>query len=243
MTRSTLPLATAAAALAIAIVPAGASAAEVQLQAAGPVIELAVTESVAAEPDVVNLDAGVTTFALTATEAMQQNADAMTRVIDRIDALGVARRDIQTSGISLNPEYEWDEGTRSQRFRGYRVMNRVTIKLRDIDATGAALDALVASGATDLGGVAFAIDDPEAARGQARAAAVAAANERALGYARMAGYSGVRLLEISETMGPGYPVPMLRTMNVQAEHAASTPVRPGQVEASVTVSVKYEMTR
>jgi uncharacterized protein len=124
---------------------------------------------------------------------------------------------IQTSGISLNPEYEWDEGTRSQRFRGYRVMNRVTIKLRDIDATGAALDALVASGATDLGGVAFAIDDPEAARGQARAAAVAAANERALGYARMAGYSGVRLLEISETMGPGYPVPMLRTMNVQAE--------------------------
>ncbi len=243
MTRSTLPLATTAAIIALAMAPASASAAEVQIQAGGPVIELAVTESVAAEPDVVNLDAGVTTFALTATEAMQQNADAMTRVIDRIDALGVARRDIQTSGISLNPEYEWDEGTRSQRFRGYRVMNRVTIKLRDIDRTGAVLDALVAAGATDLGGVAFAIDDPDAAQEQARAAAVATANERALGYARMAGYSGVRLLEISETMGPGYPVPMLRTVSARAEEAPSTPVRPGQVEASVTVSVKYEMTR
>jgi hypothetical protein len=241
MIRHSFPLAAAAATL--AMVPAAASAAEVQIQATGPVVELAVTESVSTAPDMANLDAGVTTFASTAVESMQQNAAAMTAVIDRIEALGIDRDDIQTSGINLGAEYEYDEATRSQRFRGYRVTNRVNVKLRDVDQTGAVLDALVAAGATDLGGVSFAIDDPAAAQEQARTTAVETANERALNYARMAGYSGVRLLEISEMTGPSFPQPMFRAVSLQSADAASTPVRPGQVEASVTVTVKFEMTR
>jgi len=241
MNRHSFPLAAAAATM--AMVPAAATAAEVQIQASGPVVELAVTESVSTAPDIANLDAGVTTFAATAVESMQQNATAMTAVIDRIEALGIDRDDIQTSGINLGAEYEYDEATRSQRFRGYRVTNRVSVKLRDVDQTGAVLDALVAAGATDLGGVSFAIDDPAAAQEQARTAAVEAANERALTYARMSGYTGVRLLEISEMSGPSFPQPMYRAVSFEAADAASTPVRPGQVEASVTVTVKFEMTR
>ena len=241
MIRHSFPLAVAAATL--AMVPAVASAAEVQIQATGPVVELAVTESVSAAPDIANLDAGVTTFAPTAVESMQQNATAMTAVIDRIEALGIDRDDIQTSGINLGAEYEYVEATRSQRFRGYRVTNRVNVKLRDVDQTGAVLDALVAAGATDLGGVSFAIDDPAVAQEQARTTAVETANERALNYARTAGYTGVRLLEISEMSGPNFPQPMFRAVSLQAADAASTPVRRGQVEASVTVTVKFEMTR
>lgn len=233
----------AAAAAVMAMTPAAVSAAEVQIQATGPVVELAVTESVATAPDIANLDAGVTTFAPTAVESMRQNAAAMTAVINRIEALGIDRDDIQTSGINLGAEYEYDEATRSQRFRGYRVANRVNVKLRDIDRTGEVLDALVAAGATDLGGIGFGIDDPATAQEQARSAAVETANSRALGYARQVGYTGVRLLEISEIMAPSYPVPMFRTAEVQSASADSTPVRPGQVEASVTVTFKFEMTR
>jgi uncharacterized protein len=241
MTNAKLPLAAAMAAM--AMMPTAASAAEVQIQATGPVIELAVTESVSTDPDLVNLDAGVTTFAATAVASMRQNATAMTAVIDRIEALGIDRDDIQTSGISLNAEYEWDEATRSQRFRGYRVSNRVNVKLRDVDQTGQVLDELVAAGATDLGGISFGIDDPTAAQEQARTAAVESANQRAMAYARMAGYTGVRLLEISEMTAPSFPQPMFRTAELQSADAASTPVRPGQVDASVTVGVKFEMTR
>ncbi|MFC3097839.1 SIMPL domain-containing protein [Alteraurantiacibacter palmitatis] len=240
MTRIAHPLA--AAVLAASLGAAPASAAEVQMQVTGPVVELAVTEAVPSAPDMVMLDAGVTTQNVSATAAMAANARAMNAVIARIAASGVARDDIQTSGISLQPEYEWDEATRAQRFSGYRVSNRVQVKLRAIDRTGEVLDALVAAGATDLGGINFALSDPAAAQDQARVRAMATAQERAMRYAGLAGYTGLRLLEVSENVEPFFPQPMLRTVSAQAE-AAPTPVLPGQVQSGVTVTVKYEMTR
>ena len=79
---------------------AAPAAAEVHLTSDGPVVELTVNENVEAEPDLVTVSAGVTTQARTAVEAMRANATQMTSVIDRIKALGVPERDIQTAGIS-----------------------------------------------------------------------------------------------------------------------------------------------
>jgi uncharacterized protein YggE len=219
------------------------AAAEVQIQAQGPVVELTVNESVEAAPDIATVSAGVTTQARTAVEAMRTNAQSMTSVVARIKALGVAERDIQTSGISLGAMYDYNQQTQRQVFRGYQASNRVSVTLRDIQRTGEVLDALVAAGATDLGGPDWSIDDDTAARGQARTAAVRRAQAQALEYARLAGYSGVRLLEINETMMPMRPMPMMRQMAVAEAADASTPVQPGMVQSSVNVTVKYEMTR
>jgi uncharacterized protein YggE len=241
MTFRLIPLAALAG---VAVTPAAASAAEVQIAATGPVVELTVTENETGSPDLATLDAGVTTVAPTAVQAMADNAAQMTRVVDRIRALGIDREDIQTSGISLNPEYEWDEATRSQRFRGYRVTNRVSVKLRRIEKTGEVLDALVAAGATDLGGINWSIDDPAPAQDRARVQAMRTAEARAMDYARMAGFSGVRLLEVSETMQQRfYPEAITVTAQARDASAPATPVVPGQVQTGVTVSVKYEMTR
>ena len=219
------------------------AAAEVQVATNGPIVELTVHESVEAEPDIVTVGAGVTTQARTAVEAMRTNATAMQAVIDRIKALGIAERDIQTTGINLGAMYDYNQQTQRQVFRGYQAGNRVSVKLRDIQRTGDVLDALVAAGATDLSGPDWSIDDDTAARAQARRQAMETARDQALEYARSAGFSGIRLLEISEQIAPQRPMPMMRGM-VQAEaDAASTPVQPGMVEAGVTVRVTYEMTR
>src|SRR5690606_28566066 len=114
----------------------------------------------------------------------------------RIKALGIAERDIQTSGISLGAQYDYDQENRRQVFRGYQVSNRVSVKLREVPRTGEVLDALVAAGATDLSGPDFSIEDDTGARAQARKAAMESAQAQALEYARATGYSGVRLLEI-----------------------------------------------
>lgn len=240
MIRFAIPL---AAATAMAAAPAALSAAEIQVQATGPVIELSVTESVASDPDIANISAGVTTRAATAVQAMQQNAQQMTRVISQIEALGVDEDDIQTSGINLNAQYDYDQQTREQVFRGYQVSNTVSVKLRDIGTTGQVLDALVAAGATDLGGISWSVDDPTSARQQARTSAVQSALEQARAYASMSGYSDVRLLEINESIAPSPPMPVGRKYAAEQVSADSTPVRPGQVESSVSVTVKYEMTR
>jgi len=236
MARYALPFA----AMAMFAVPV--SAADVQIAAQGPVVELTMTEEVAAPPDIAEIGAGVTTQAQTATAAMQANASAMSAVIERIEALGIAERDIQTSGISLFPQYDYDQETRQQVFRGHQVSNRVQVTLRGIERTGEVLDALVAAGATDLSGPTWSLADPAAARSQARQQALAASRKRALEYARAAGYADIRLLQISESVQSNGPVPMIKA-TARDVAAQSTPVQPGEVQEGVTVTVTYELTR
>jgi uncharacterized protein YggE len=219
------------------------AAAAVEITASGPVVELTVHENVELEPDIVNVGAGVTSQAATAVEAMRANAQAMTAVVERIKQLGIAERDIQTAGINLGAMYDYDQEARRQVFRGYQASNRVSVKLRDIDRTGPVLDALVAAGATDLSGPEFSVDDDSAARAQARRTAMETARAQALDYARSAGFTDVRLLEIRESVAMQPPMPMLREVRAQAADAASTPVQPGLVQAGVTVTVSYELTR
>ena len=146
----------------------------------------------------------------------------------------------QTTGINLNPVYDYNNG--GPVFRGYQASNRVSVTLRKIDDTGKVLDALVAAGATDLSGPVFSLADDTAAQALARKAAVQKAEKMAREYAEWSGYTGVRVLRISEGVQSGPPMPMLRTVAMEAA-AAPTPVQPGMVGTSVTVSVTYEMTR
>jgi uncharacterized protein YggE len=166
----------------------------------------------------------------------------MTAVIERIKALGVPERAIQTTGVNLGAVFDYDQASRRQVFRGYQASNRVSVKLRDIQRTGEVLDALVAAGATDLSGPDWSIDDDTAARAQARRQAMETARAQALEYARGAGYSDIRLLEISESIASQPPMPYMRAEMAQAADA-STPVQPGMVQTGVTVRVIYEMTQ
>ena len=238
MNRFVLPV------LAIGAAATGANAAEVQIAAQGPVVELNVVEQVDADPDLVTVSAGVTTDAATAVEAMRQNSAEMRRVVDRIKTLGIAERDIQTTGINLGARYDYDQGTQRQVFRGYQASNRVSVKLRDIDKTGEVLDALVVAGATDLGGPSFSLENDAAAKAEARKRAMENARNQAMEYARMAGYADIRLLEINESIsGYGGPMPMVKTARMEMASDASAPVQPGQVTTVVNVTVKYELTR
>ncbi|MXP46944.1 DUF541 domain-containing protein [Altererythrobacter luteolus] len=235
MIRKAIPLA------AIAAVSAPLSAAEIQIQSSGPVVELTISESVRQAPDIATIGAGVSSEAATAVQAMRSNADAMSGVIAKIKALGIDEDDIQTTGINLNARYDYDRTNQKQVFRGYVASNQVRVTLRDIDTTGRVLDALVAAGATDINGPSFSIDDDTAAKAQARKAAMETARDQAMEYAGWAGYSDIRLLEVSEAIQYNAPQPMMRTMEAVQESAASTPVQPGMVSSGVTVTVKYEM--
>lgn len=219
-----------------------ASAAEVQIQATGPVVELSVNETVKAKPDIATISAGVTSEAPTAVAAMRQNAEEMDAVIKRIKALGIAARDIQTTGINLNPRYDYDQETRKQIFRGYSASNRVSVILRKVADTGKILDSLVAAGATDLSGPQFSIDDDTTAKAQARKGAMERARSQAMEYATGAGYTSLRLLEISESISGDQPMPMMQRAMAESS-AKATPVEPGLVGTGVNVTVKYEMTR
>ena len=218
------------------------AAAEIEIEADGPVVELSVFESVTVAPDIATIGAGVSTEAPTATEALRRNSAEMQKVIAQIKALGVADKDIQTTGINLNAMNDYDQQARRQVFRGYQASNRVSVILRDIGEAGEVLDALVAAGATDLSGPNFSIENDEPAKDAARKRAVERAFARANAYAEMLGYDGAKVLAISEAIEGRGPMPEMAMMRASSDMvAAAPPVQPGMVSTGVSITIKFEM--
>lgn len=227
-------------------VPMPIMAAEVQLQATNPVIELSVYEEIEAVPDTVTITAGVVTDAPTAVEALRQNSQEMRRVIDRIKSAGIPERDIQTTGLNLNARYDYDQRNQRQVFQGYRAMNNVSIKFREVENAGPILDALVEAGANDVNGPRFSVEDDEQYKATARRNAMERAQRQALEYARVAGYSGVRLLQVSESIRGG-PRPesgvIMVTGSRMMDASAPPPIEPGVIGTGVQINTTFEMTR
>ena len=221
-----------------------AFAAQVTIASNGPVAEIGVTETVQSAPDLASVSAGVTTRATSAVAAMQQSAVAMDKVIARLRSLGIPRADIQTTGVTLNAQYRYNNDNTPPTFLGYDAANQVNVTLRDVGKVGPTLDALVAAGANNISGPSFSVDNDRPARDAARKAAFARAQAQAADYARMAGYSGVKLLSVEESLSERGPVPFARdAIVVTAQKIASTPIEPGRVGTAVTLVAKFEMIR
>jgi len=192
-------------------------------------------------PDIATVSAGVVTQAADGNTAMRQNAEQMARVLAAVKAAGVADRDVQTSGINLNPQYRYEEN-QPPRITGYQASNNVTVKLRDVAKMGKVLDALVASGANQINGPSFGIDDPEPLYDQARIEALERARARAATYAKALDLRVRRIVSISEG-GAAMPVPMPRMAMAKAEAYDSTPVAAGESSVSVSLDVVFELGR
>ncbi|HEU0100096.1 MAG TPA: SIMPL domain-containing protein [Allosphingosinicella sp.] len=236
-----LVLAAALAASALPLAPAAAQAQAAPILLDGTRLDVVANGEVTRVPDVARITAGVVTVAPTATAALSQNATQMASVRAALKRAGVADRDIQTSSINLYPDYRQDAQGNNPQIVGYRASNEVSIRFRDIAATGRILDALVAQGANQINGPMLSIDKPEAALDEARTQALANARARAELYARAIGKRVGRILSISET-GAVNALPMIMMRQSARGNAAdSTSVDPGEQSVAVSLSVSFEL--
>lgn len=219
-----------------------AMATQVNITATNPVIDLTVSETVEAKPDIATFSTGVQTMAPTASEAVWLNNTQMASVVARLKKLGIADKDIQTTQISLNQQFDYRDG--EPKFKGYQASNMVNAKLRDLKKLSAFLDALAVDGATNFNGPTFGIDDDSALKEAARDKVWATATARAKSMARKAGYTDVRVLRVEESDGQGggyQPVPMMvRAMDASEK---STPIAPGELSIGTTISFTFEMVK
>nr|WP_087575542.1 SIMPL domain-containing protein [Sphingomonas sp. CDS-1] len=210
-----------------------------------PIVTLNVTETVEAAPDMATVGTGVQTRAQTAAQAMRDNAVQMDKLIAALVKAGIPKKDIQTSGINLSVQYDYsnrDGQPSGPRFIGYEASNQLSVKLRDIKKVGTLLDTMVEAGATNVNGPSFSISDPTPMLAQARAAALKTARAQADFYAQAAGYRSARLVSLAESNSGGQPpMPMMVTARFKADSAPATPVEPGQVGSSVTLTVQYAL--
>jgi uncharacterized protein YggE len=201
-----------------------------------PMINVTGTGTVEAAPDIATLSIGVTTQGETAAAALAANTAALEAVLARLTTAGIAPADMQTSNLSLNPNWTGYE-TNTPVISSYIASNMLTITIRKLDGLGAVLDASVADGANTLNGLTFAVADPKPLLDEARKEAVADARARAELLAEAAGVKLGKIVSITETAVGEPPMPMYK-----AElSAAPVPVVGGEVEMSASVTIFYEI--
>jgi uncharacterized protein len=175
----------------------------------------------------------------TAAGARGVAAEAASAVLSALAEAGVASADLRTAGLDVQPTWEHD-GNRPIR-TGFTVTNRVAAVIRDLERVGTVLDAGLGSGANGLDGVRFELADPGPDTTEARRLAVLDARRRATTIAEAADASLGPLVAIAED---GAPVPLPRReagLMAMAADASPTPVIPGSVGVSVTVTAEWEL--
>lgn len=194
------------------------------------------------EPDIAMLDGGVTTEAKEAGTAAADNAKIMAAIFDALKGAGIADKDLQTTNFSIQPVWpaKRPDANRSEDVQivGYRVSNRVRVKVRDMTRVASVLDAMVKAGANDIGGISFVVSEQDKRLDDARAEAMRDAKRKADIFARTAGVKLGAPLSISES-GSAPPRPMAYRSLAPAAEAA--PIAHGEQTLQVHLSVTYEI--
>lgn len=229
----------------------GATTTGVNLSEYSGTISVTGTGNVYAEPDIAKITIGVITEASTSTQAMADNANKMDEVVRAVRSLGIAEKDIQTSRVSVEPEYASENVSpyssyyypAKQNITGYKATNTVTVTVRDISKVGQAIDAATSAGSNTVQGVTFLLSDERQAQAynEALQKAVTDGSSRADTIATAAGVSGYKLKSLSESGGyyPMYSDNVLAGDALEKATAVTTPISAGQAKVQATVSMCY----
>jgi uncharacterized protein YggE len=152
---------------------------------------------------------------------------------------GVAAKDIQTTGLSLQQTYP-------PTAAGYEVDDEVSATLHNLARAGSAIDDAVAAAgdAGRLDGVSFSMSDTSPLMAAARQQAVTAARADAGQLAAAAGESLGGLRSLTEETNQNSPVPYSQVPTAAGSaSAAPVPVQPGTQQLSVVVTAVWDVGR
>ena len=186
-------------------------------------------------PDKATIVLGVETRSKTPAAAAAANADRMTRIRTALTRAGVAERDISTSRYSLH----FEQG-RTPADTQYVATNMVTVVTRNLDQVGRLIDTGLGAGANNINSLFYDLTDRASAEATALADAVADAKRQAEVMAQAAGGRLGDLVELG-TQQPQYRpyAADMAMMRMEASQAAPTPVSPGAVTVSASVSARW----
>jgi uncharacterized protein YggE len=196
-----------------------------------------------AVPDVATLSLGVEAQEATVEQARTEAADAMDKVIAALKDQGVAEKDIQTQSFNIQQVSRWDSDRQQENIIGYLVSNTVTAKVREIEKTGAVIDAVATAGGDfiRINNVGFTVDDPSEYYQQAREEAVNDAAAKAQQLATLSGVTLGKATYITENTyipGPIYRQDMA-AVPTEATSTVETPISVGEMEITVNVQLAY----
>ena len=216
-----------------------------------------------AAPDIATFTYSVITEKPTVADAQSDVTTKANAITEYLKSQGIDPKDIQTTGYSIQPMYDYQQAAcpRSvpsvsavsspvycppgkQVLRGYQVEQSTTIKVRDTTKAGDLLTAVGSKGATNVSGLSFTFDDPNAPQAQARDKAIADAKSKADALAKSLGVSLVRVTSFSENGNAPRPYPVAYGMGAGAASeakAVAPDISVGQNQITDDVTITYEI--
>ena len=191
---------------------------------------------VAAAPDMATVSLGITAENAEAGAAMDEASRVAESLLARLDELGIAAADRQSSDISLRPVWSNGEDGTARGITGYEAGNMLTVRVRDLDRIGEVLGAVLDDGANQLSGLSFGLQEPKPVMQDARRAAVADAMDKARVLAEAAGVTLGPVISIAEAGGGFAPAPMM-----EMARGAKVPVAAGETVVSTQVTMVFEL--
>jgi uncharacterized protein len=196
------------------------------------------TGEVQGAPDTLTANVSMEFIAPDVTGAMNQTSERQQAVINALVGMGLDRKDISTTQVSLQPQFS---GGDNPAIAGYRASNSIDVKLRRLDSASQALALIVSTGgdATRINSVNYSIDDNPQLLKDARSRAFDDAKDRAEQYAQLAGLTLGNVISISEAAAGGPPPAPLPMPRAAME---AVPLEPGQQTVAFSVTVVWELT-
>lgn len=205
-------------------------------QDSAPTLTVTGEGSAAAVPDMATITLGVTAQDADAGAAMAATSEVADAIIARLDAMGIAARDRQTSDIGLQPVWNNRNSDEDPRITGYEASNRLQVRVRDLSQLGDVLGAVTEDGANRLSGLSFGLQEPGPVEDDARRDAVEDAMSKAKVLAEAAGVTLGPVVSISEQGGGYRPEPMMEMARM-----ASVPVAAGETTIGARVTMVFSI--
>ncbi len=208
----------------------------------GTGITVGSTADVTGTPDTLRLDLSVTATGPSVSSALKKANGSAGAVQKSLLGNGVAKKDLQTSGLNISPTYTSVKGGQP-RITGYQVSESVTARLRDLSSAGDTIGTAVNAGgdAVRVNGISLDLEDTGALVTKARARAFADARAKAEQYAKAAGRSLGDVESIAENVAAGSPRDVALMAASRTQGSSSVPIQPGSQAVSVTVTAVFAM--
>ena len=186
-------------------------------------------------PDTLTTDVSIEFTARDVTSAMDQTNARQQAVIDALTKAGADHKDISTTDVSLQPQYD----NAGAAVTGYRATNAIRVKIHPAGTASRLLAVIVGTGgdATRINSVSYSIADDSQLVKDTRARAFQDAKDRAAQYAQLSGVGLGTIISISEAAGGAAPV----AMPAPKMMPTSVPLEPGQQTVSFSVTAVWEL--
>jgi len=83
-------------------------------------------------------------------DAQAQVGGIANRFLELTDELDIDRKNVQTVGATVRPEYRWNKGRNQQELIGHIAERRLQVELKDLDKLGALLEGAVEAGINNV---------------------------------------------------------------------------------------------